>query len=311
MLAATGLTRAHMPALVQGSAPVGSVRGELARRRGLRDDVVVAGGGRDNAASAVGIGADEAGQGFVSLGTSGVIFVVSDSFRPNPQAVMHAFCHALPARWYQMSVMLSAASAVDWAARLTGQSNAAALVERAATLNPAQRGRAPLFLPYLSGERTPHNDPLAQRVLSGLTHEHAAAAAIGWAALEGVSFGLLDGLRSLALAGDALPTRLVLVVGGARSTVWGDLLASVLGIELDVHAGNETGGGLGAARLGRLAVGGDLAEVCRVRGEPARVHQPAPQLAQGRLAQRSRRGCVLVRPAPLHGGQRRAQRARR
>ena len=280
MLAATGLTRDHMPALVEGSAPAGTVRGELARRWGLRDDVVVAGGGGDNAASAVGIGAVEPGQGFVSLGTSGVIFVVSDAFRPNPQAAMHAFCHALPGRWHQMSVMLSAASAVDWAARLTGQSSAAALVEQAATLSPAQRARAPLFLPYLSGERTPHNDPLAQGVLFGLTHEHAAAA-IGWAALEGVSFGLLDGLRSLALTGDAMPTRLALVGGGARSAVWGDLLASVLGIELEVHDGNEAGGALGAARLGWLAVGGELAEVCRARGAPARVHRPDPQLAQG------------------------------
>ncbi len=300
MLAATGLTRAHMPALVEGSAPAGTVRGELARRWGLRDDVVVAGGGGDNAASAVGIGAVEAGQGFVSLGTSGVIFVVSDAFRPNPQAAMHAFCHALPARWHQMSVMLSAASALDWAARLTGQASAAALVECAATLSPAQRARAPIFLPYLSGERTPHNDPLAQGVLFGLTHEHDAAA-IGWAALEGVSFGLLDGLRSLALAGDALPTRLALVGGGARSEVWGDLLASVLGIELEVHGGNEAGGALGAARLGWLAVGGELAEVCRVRGEPARVHRPDPQLAPalGERHQRFRKLYGALAPACL------------
>ena len=284
MLAATGLTRAHMPALVEGSAPAGTVRAELALRWGLRDDVVVAGGGGDNAASAVGIGAVEAGQGFVSLGTSGVIFVVSDAFRPNPQAAMHAFCHALPGRWHQMSVMLSAASAVDWAARLTGQWNAAALVERAASLSPSQRARAPIFLPYLSGERTPHNDPLAQGVLFGLTHEHDAAA-IGWAALEGVSFGLLDGLRSLALPGAALPTRLALVGGGARSAVWGELLASVLGIELEVHDGNEAGGALGAARLGWLAAGGDLTEVCRVRGEPTRVHRPDPQLTE-RLSER-------------------------
>ncbi len=182
LLQATGLTRAHMPALVEGSAPGGTLRGALARRWGLAEGVVVAGGGGDNAASAVGIGAVEAGQGFVSLGTSGVIFVVSDAFRPNPQSAMHAFCHALPGRWHQMSVMLSAASAVDWVARMTGAADAATLVERAATLSAAQRACAPLFLPYLSGERTPHNNPHAQGVLFGLTHEHDAPA-IGWAAL--------------------------------------------------------------------------------------------------------------------------------
>ena len=278
MLHATGLTRAHMPALVEGSAPGGTLRGALARRWGLAEGVVVAGGGGDNAASAVGIGAVEAGQGFVSLGTSGVIFVVSDAFRPNPQSAMHAFCHALPGRWHQMSVMLSAASAVDWVARMTGAADAATLVERAATLSAAQRARAPIFLPYLSGERTPHNNPHAQGVLFGLTHEHDAAAT-GWAALEGVSFGLLDGLRSLALPPEAMPTRLALVGGGARSALWGDLLASVLGIELEVHAGNEAGGALGAARLGWLAAGGALAEVCRAGGEPARVHRPDAGLA--------------------------------
>ena len=278
MLHATGLTRAQMPALVEGSAPGGTLRGELARRWGLAEGVVVAGGGGDNAASAVGIGAVEAGQGFVSLGTSGVIFVVSDAFRPNPQSAMHAFCHALPGRWHQMSVMLSAASAVDWAARMTGAADAATLIERAATLSAAQRARAPIFLPYLSGERTPHNNPHAQGVLFGLTHEHDAAAT-GWAALEGVSFGLLDGLRSLALPPEAMPKRLALVGGGARSVLWGDLLASALGIELEVHAGNEAGAALGAARLGWLAAGGALAEVCRAGGEPARVHRPDAGLA--------------------------------
>jgi len=273
LLAATGLTRAQMPALVEGSAPGGRLLGELARRWGLPEDTVVAGGGGDNAASAVGIGAVEPGQGFVSLGTSGVIFVASDAFRPNPASAMHAFCHALPGRWHQMSVMLAAASALDWAARLTGQPDVATLLARATTLDAAQRRRAPLFLPYLSGERTPHNDPCAQGVLFGLTHAHDAAA-LGWAVLEGVSFGLLDGLHSFALPAAALPPRLALVGGGARSALWGDLLASVLGIELEVHAGSEAGGALGAARLGWLAAGGTLAEVCRAGGVPARVHRP-------------------------------------
>src|SRR5439155_8929619 len=112
LLAACGLTRGHMPRLVEGSEVSGALRAALADRWGLRAGIAVAGGGGDNAASAVGIGAVRPNQGFVSLGTSGVIFLASDRFRPNPRSAMHAFCHALPGRWHQMSVMLSAASAL-------------------------------------------------------------------------------------------------------------------------------------------------------------------------------------------------------
>jgi xylulokinase len=117
--------------------------------------VRVAGGAGDNAASAVGIGAVAPGSGFVSLGTSGVVFVTTDRFRPNPALAVHAFCHAVPGRWHQMGVMLSAASALSWAARLTGQPDVPALVAPVPGLGPDREARAPLFLPYLSGERTP------------------------------------------------------------------------------------------------------------------------------------------------------------
>ncbi len=285
VLAACGLTRAHMPALVEGSAPAGRLRAELAARWGLPAGVVVAGGGGDNAASAVGIGATEPGQGFVSLGTSGVIFVVSDAYSPNPKDGVHAFCHALPQRWHQMSVMLSAAACLDWAARLTGAPDVATLLARAEALGAAQRDAAPIFLPYLSGERTPHNDPDAQGVLFGLTSQHDAAA-LAWAVLEGVGFGLRDGLRSLALPPG--PTVLTLVGGGARSTLWARMLASILGVTLERRHGAEAGGALGAARLGWLADGGSVEQVCR---EPAgRVERFESDAAEAaRYAARYRR----------------------
>ena len=287
MLEATGLSQQHMPRLAEGSDAVGVLKPELARRWGLPEGVVIAAGGGDNAASAVGIGATAPGQGFVSLGTSGVIFVVSDSFRPNPAQAMHAFCHALPGRWHQMSVMLSAANCLDWAAKLTGSTSVAQLLERAATLDAEQRRRAPLFLPYLSGERSPHNNPHAQGVLFGLRHDHDGAA-IAWAVLEGVSFGLRDGFDSLALPPNQQPSSLALVGGGARSALWGQLLADVLGVALEVRAGNEAGGALGAARLGWLAAGGDETEVCRSQGAPDRVFEP--DAASGAaLAERLRR----------------------
>jgi xylulokinase len=258
LLAACGLRRAQMPRLVEGSAVAGRLKPELATRWGLTVDLPIAGGAGDNAASAVGMGLVESGQGFVSLGTSGVIFVGGERFDPRPERAVHAFCHALPGRWHQMSVMLSASSAVSWAARSFGLGNEAALLAAAASLDIDGRRRAPLFLPYLSGERSPHNDADAKGVLFGLTHAHGPAD-IAYAVVEGVSFGLRDGLDTLAApAGD-----LVLVGGGARSAWWAQLLADILELPLAVCEGGETGGALGAARLAWLADGGLEAQVCR------------------------------------------------
>ena len=260
VLGACGLGLEHMPRLVEGSAVSGQLSAACARRWGLRAGIPVAGGGGDNAASAVGIGAVLPGQGFVSLGTSGVIFLASDRFRPNPASAMHAFCHALPQAWHQMSVMLSAASALRWVRQLLGLPDEATLLERVAPLGPSQRAAAPIFLPYLGGERTPHNDPRAQGVLFGLSADHDAAS-VGYAVIEGVAFGLLDGWRSMAVA-DGEVRQLSLVGGGARSALWARLIASCLGVELVTHAGGEAGAALGAARLAWLSVGGDPASVC-------------------------------------------------
>ncbi len=271
LLGACGLSRAQMPRLVEGSATAGRLKAELAQRWGMAAGVPIAGGGGDNAASAVGMGLVEAGQGFVSLGTSGVIFIGGERFEPRPQASVHAFCHALPGRWHQMSVMLSASSAVSWAARSFGLGNEAALLAAAASVGEEARLRAPLFLPYLSGERSPHNDADAQGVLFGLTHAHGPAD-VAYAVVEGVSFGLRDGLDTLARPTDDL----VLVGGGARSAWWAQLLADVLETPLAICEGSEAGGALGAARLAWLSDGGTLHEVCRrpvlrQRFEPARA----------------------------------------
>ena len=264
LLAATGLGRAHMPRLVEGSEVSAQLSPELAARWGFGPRVRIAGGGGDNAASAVGMGIVAPGQGFVSLGTSGVIFVSSDRFRPNPAQAVHAFCHALPGRWHQMSVMLSAASAVSWAARSFGFGDEAALLTAAATLSPEARARAPLFLPYLSGERSPHNNAQAQGLLFGLTHAQGPAD-IAYAVVEGVSFGLRDGLDTLERpAGD-----LALVGGGARSLWWAQLLADILEVPLALGEGGEAGGALGAARLAWLADGGTVEAVC----QPAALRQ--------------------------------------
>jgi xylulokinase len=272
MLAGTHLSRANMPRLVEGSAPSGELRAELRERWGMKGAVVVAGGGGDNAASAVGIGAVAPGGGFVSLGTSGVLFVVNDRFLPNPASAVHAFCHALPGRWHQMSVMLSAASCLRWATGLVRAANEAEILAEVEKLDAGARAAAPIFLPYLSGERTPHNDPAAQGVFFGLTHGTDRAALV-YSVIEGVAFGLADGLDALRAAGTRAGT-LSLVGGGSRSAYWAQLIADLLEVRLETHSGGETGAALGAARLGQLACGASEAAVC---GRPpvARTFEPA------------------------------------
>jgi len=260
LLAATGLNRSHMPRLVEGSEVSGTLLPALAAEWGLSGKVVVAGGGGDNAASAVGIGAVAPGDGFLSLGTSGVLFVVTDRFRPNPASAVHAFCHALPKTWHQMSVMLSAASSLSWVTKLVGAANEGELMAKVEKLSAAQKAAAPIFLPYLSGERTPHNDATAQGMFFGLTHD-TDTAALAYSVIEGVAFGTMDGLAALQAAGTEVG-RLSLVGGGSRSPEWAQLMASILNTEIVTLAGSETGGALGAARLAWLAAGGDVASVC-------------------------------------------------
>jgi xylulokinase len=261
LLQAGGMTLAQMPAVVEGSDVSGHLQRDAAIALGLPEGLPVAGGGGDNAASAVGIGATQPGQGFLSLGTSGVLFVVTDRHRPNPASAVHAFCHALPGRWHQMSVMLSAASCLQWITRLTGSASESALLERVEALTDAERDRAPLFLPYLSGERTPHDDPHAAGAFFGMDND-TDAARLGHAVIEGVAFGLADGLQALRDAGTEV-RRLTLVGGGARSAHWAQLLADTLDIELMTADGAEAGGAIGAGRLAWLALGRSEDDVCR------------------------------------------------
>jgi len=273
-LEATGLDERSMPALHEGSEPTGQLRPELARRWGMREGIAIAGGGGDQAAGAIGVGVVEPGQAFLALGTSGVFFVAGDAFAPNPSQGVHAFCHCLPGRWHQMSVVLSAASCIAWVAALTGARDEEALMAEIAASRPG--ASAPLFLPYLSGERTPHNDPHAKGVFFGLTHEHGRAE-LGWAVLEGVAFALADGQAAL-LAGGTRIGDVAVIGGGARSELWGRILASALGRTLSYAAEAEVGPAFGAARLGRLAATGESAAELCTPPPVERVIEPDPQL---------------------------------
>lgn len=276
LLAACGLSVEQMPSLFEGPQPTGVLRREVAEAWGL-DRVPVAAGGGDNAAGAAGVGVVRDGDALLSLGTSGVIFVATGDFRPNPARAVHAFCHCLPDTWHQMAVHLSAASCVDWVGRLTGASGPAEVFARA---EAAQAG-GEIFLPYLSGERTPHNDPHVRGTFLGLEHE-TDAGRLSQAVLEGVAFALADGLDALREAGTEV-SRLSVIGGGARSDHWGRILAATLQTPLVYLQGGEVGPALGAARLARAAVeGGDPAELFTA---PPTSHVIEPDRALGaRLA---------------------------
>lgn len=259
MLDATQLTPRHMPRLVEGSEVSAELKSDVASSLGLPAAIPVAGGGGDNACGAVGIGTVEPGRAFLSLGTSGVLFVANEHYSPNPSEAVHAFCHALPDRWHQMSVILSASSCLSWVADLTGAKDEGALL---AEVETADEGPAKeLFLPYLSGERTPHNDPLARGVFYGLSHD-SNRVSLARAVLDGVAFAFADGQQALLNTGVAID-EVSVIGGGSRSLFWGRILASVLDRPLVFHHGGELGPAFGAARLARLAASGESAnEVC-------------------------------------------------
>lgn len=278
MLAATGLARAQMPRLFEGSQATGTLRAEVATRWGM-PRVPIAAGGSDNAAGAAGIGVIADGDALLSLGTSGVIFVATRDFRPNPERAVHAFCHCLPDMWHQMSVHLSAASCVDWAANFLGQSGAAEFFDLAEKTGAAAGGE--LFLPYLSGERTPHNDTHLRGAFLRADND-TDAGRLAVAVLEGVAFAHADGIAALREAGTAID-RLAVIGGGSRSRFWGTILAAALDARLEYLDGGEVGPALGAARLAQMAVtGASAAEAC-IRPPVSHVVEPDRALAE-RLA---------------------------
>ncbi|MCG8510589.1 MAG: xylulokinase, partial [Rhodospirillales bacterium] len=274
MLEATGLNRGHMPSLVEGSRPGGTLRKELADEWGMAAGVVVAGGAGDNAAGAAGIGTVAPGRAFLSLGTSGVYFVANRTFSPNQEQAVHAFCHCFPETWHQMTVILSAASCLSWVTELTRARDEAALL---AEVEAAGDEPGPVtFLPYLSGERTPHNDPNAKGVFFGMSPD-TDRAELARAVLEGVAFAFADGQDALLAAGAEIDI-ISVIGGGSRSPLWGRVLASVLGRQLTYHTGGEVGPAFGAARLGRLAATGeDPVDVCTLPPVDHRV-DPDPAL---------------------------------
>lgn len=258
LLAVTGLDEKQMPHLIEGTEQGGKLRGEVASKWGISGSVVVAGGAGDNAASACGMGTVSDGAAFVSLGTSGVLFAANAAYLPKPGSAVHAFCHALPNTWHQMGVILSATDALNWHSSVTGKSAADLTTELGETLK-APSGVT--FLPYLSGERTPHNDAVIRGAFIGLEHE-SSRAVLTQAVLEGVSFAIRDNLEALRSAGTDI-SLVTAIGGGSRSRYWLASIATALGVPVDLPADGDFGAAFGAARLGLIAAtGADPVAVC-------------------------------------------------
>jgi xylulokinase len=274
---------AWAPPLFEGSTPAGRIRPEAADALGLPRGVLLAAGGGDAAVGAVGLGAIAPGEAFISLGTATQLIVATDRYRSAPEKLVHAFAHALPNRWFAMAAMLNGAGALAFAGRLLGAPPDT--LEREAAAAYSGPG-ALLFLPYLSGERTPLDDPYALGVLFGMS-ETTSRADVARAVMEGVALTLADARDCLGLAGVEIE-RVGLIGGGAKSALWTRMIAAATGFTVVRMKGGETGPAYGAARLARIAATGEAPEAVCLPPEIADVTEPEPRLADLFARQRER-----------------------
>jgi len=261
VLDALEIDPAWLPSTFEGPEVTGSVSLQAAEATGLRAGTPVVAGGGDQSAQAVGVGAVEAGIVALTLGTSGVVFASTEEPSFEPEGRLHAFCHAVPGRWHLMGVMLSAGGSLRWYRdTLMPGTDFDTLLSPAAKVPPGSEGL--FFLPYLTGERTPHPDPLARGAFVGLTVRHTPAH-LTRAVLEGVAFGLRDGFELMRAVGLAEITQVRVSGGGARSPLWRQILADVLATEL-VTVNTTEGAAYGAALLAAVGTGAfaDVAAAC-------------------------------------------------
>jgi xylulokinase len=262
VLSALDIPRAWMPRTFEGTEFTGYVNEEAAAFTGLKVGTPVAAGGGDQAAGAVGVGAVEPGIVGLTVGTSGVVFATTPSALIEPDGRLHAFCHAVPGMWHFMGVMLSAAGSLQWYRDTLAPNVSFDDLLKEAESIPAG-GEGLQFLPYLSGERTPHPDPLARGAFIGLTLRHSRAH-MTRAVLEGVAFGLKDSFTLIQNAGLGTITQVRASGGGTKGALWRQILASVLEAEL-VTVNTTEGGAYGAALLAGVGAGAwsDVASACK------------------------------------------------
>ena len=241
---------AWLPPLFEGTEVTGRLSRDAAGELGLRPGIAIAGGGGDGATGAIGIGAVNEGDAFISLGTSGQLFVATQDYRPQPETLVHAFAHCIPDRWFQMAVLLNGASALGWWSAASKTPIEALLSE----LGPRRPQQVPLFLPYLSGERTPLNDPHIRGGFYGLTG-NTDRAAMTQAVLDAIAYTFCDARDALAKAGTTVDSPAA-IGGGARSDHLLQTISDALGSPLRRYRAAENGPAYGAARLAMIASGG-------------------------------------------------------
>jgi len=259
---------AWLPKVMHGTEVAGHLLPDVAVALGLPAGIPVAAGAGDAAAGAVGIGAVQAGDGFISLGTSGQLFVTTPDFRPNAQARIHAYAHTVPGLWFQMAAMLNGARPMAWLAELLNRPIADLLAEAQA----APPG--PLFLPYLTGERTPHGDSTIRGGFAGLS-EGVSQGSLMRAVVEAIAFTFADAAAALRQTG-ALPERVLAIGGGTRSDMLMQMIADATGLTLGRSAGADLGPALGAARLASVAVGDKTLSQAATKPPVEHWFTPAP-----------------------------------
>jgi xylulokinase len=276
MLKALEIPSDWLPPTYEGPQVTGTLSREAAELTGLKAGNLVMAGGGDQAAGAVGVGAVEPGIVALTLGTSGVVFATTDAAYVEPQGRLHAFCHALPGTWHFMGVMLSAAGSLQWYRdSMAPQESFDQLLAPAGEVPVGCEGL--LFLPYLSGERTPHPDPLARGAFVGLTVRHTLPH-LTRAVLEGVAFGLRDSFELIKTAGKVQVRQVRVSGGGAKSPLWRQILADVFNAEL-VTVNTTEGAAYGAALLAGVGMGAwkDVPSACQAAVRLTGSTKPQPE----------------------------------
>lgn len=273
---------AWLPRVVSGSDIAGHLLPASAKALGLQSGLPVAAGGGDAATGAVGIGAVRDGRAFISLGTSGQIFVATDSYRPNPAGMIHAYAHTVPETWFQMAAMLNGASPMAWFAGVCNADIDLLLAEA----SRADEARTPDALPYLTGERTPHGDSAIRAAFYGMDAATTRGEMMR-AVIRAISFSFVDAAEALAAGGTQLQSPLA-IGGGAKSDLLMQMIADGLQVEIRRVSGAGTGPAIGAARLAAVAVGmasaADLDRIPEIEHvfQPGREYERLRATALGR-----------------------------
>ena len=248
LLACSYLEEKNMPKLVEGNHDTGFLKQSLKEKFKFNNNVIIVGGAGDNAAAAIGMGVVNENQSFISLGTSGVFFTPTENFLINTSDAVHSFCHCLPNKWHLMSVMLSASNCLDWICNITNTSINEALtnIEKYYS-NQSSIMNSSYFLPYLTGERTPHNDPFIRGSFHSIK-TNTDKTDMQYAVIEGISFAILDGVKSILKVNENFD-KIYVVGGGSKSSFWIQFLSSLLNRQLRICDQSEFGAALGVARL--------------------------------------------------------------